>query len=110
MSKEQVMSRPNTYARRTAYRPRFYRDDYFVIKHLAEFVNGSLRALARSGPPWSLPDGDDATSIGIRLSHPDWVVDTLVDQFGPDDALATLTIDNEPPLVTLRVNRARATP
>jgi SAM-dependent methyltransferase len=43
LSKDQVMSRPNTYARRTAYRPRFYRDDYFVLKHLTEFINSSLR-------------------------------------------------------------------
>jgi 16S rRNA (cytosine967-C5)-methyltransferase len=74
------------------------------------FVNGSLRGLTRAGPPWSLPSGDDTRSIGIRLSHPDWIVDTLVDAFGRNDAMATLTIDNEPPLVTLRINRARTTP
>jgi 16S rRNA (cytosine967-C5)-methyltransferase len=73
------------------------------------FTNGVLRALARSGPDYSLPQGDDAGSIGIRTSHPDWIVQQLIDDLGRDDALATLALDNEPPVVTLRVNRMRAT-
>ncbi len=73
------------------------------------FVNGALRALARAGPPWPLPEGDDVESIGIRTSHPDWIVETFVRELGRDDALATLTLDNEPPPVTLRVNRERMT-
>jgi len=72
------------------------------------FANGVLRALARTGPPFVLPTGDDVGSIGIRTSHPDWIVAELVDALGPDDARATLALDNEPPAVTLRVNRMRA--
>jgi 16S rRNA (cytosine967-C5)-methyltransferase len=68
------------------------------------FANGVLRSLARSGPPWSLPSGDDVPSIGTRTSHPDWIVKQLVEVLGHDDAIATLALDNEPPLVTLRVN------
>jgi 16S rRNA (cytosine967-C5)-methyltransferase len=71
------------------------------------FVNGVLRALARTGPPWPLPDGDDVAAVGVRTSHPDWIVRTFVDAFGTDDAMATLELDNEPPPVTLRVNRLR---
>jgi len=74
------------------------------------FVNGVLRALTRLGPPWPLPDGDDVTSVGIRTSHPDWIVQTLVDAFGTADAIATLELDDEPPPVTLRVNPMRARP
>src|SRR5262249_11768858 len=51
------------------------------------FVNGVLRGLSRLGPPWSLPGGDDIESIGIRTSHPDWIVRALVDAFGKDDAV-----------------------
>ena len=29
---------------------------------------------ARTGPPWPLPDGDDVSSLGMRTSHPDWIV------------------------------------
>jgi len=74
------------------------------------FVNGVLRALARLGPPWPLPAGDDVRSLGVRTSHPDWIVGTFVDAFGADDAVATLELDDEPPPVTLRVNPMRATP
>jgi 16S rRNA (cytosine967-C5)-methyltransferase len=74
------------------------------------FVNGVLRALSRLGPPWPLPAGDDVTSIAIRTSHPDWIARLLVDDFGAADAVATLELDDEPPPVTLRVNRMRATP
>jgi 16S rRNA (cytosine967-C5)-methyltransferase len=73
------------------------------------FVNGVLRALARLGPPWPRPEGDSVEALGVRTSHPDWIVRTLLDEFGPADALAILTLDNEPPSVTLRVNRARTT-
>jgi 16S rRNA (cytosine967-C5)-methyltransferase len=72
------------------------------------FVNGVLRGLSRLGPPWALPRGDDIESIGIRTSHPDWIVRALIDAFGQNDAVATLELDDEPPPVTLRVNRARA--
>jgi 16S rRNA (cytosine967-C5)-methyltransferase len=74
------------------------------------FVNGVLRALARLGPAWPLPAGDDVPSLAVRTSHPDWIVRALVDEFGVDDAVATLELDDEPPPVTLRVNPMRATP
>lgn len=73
------------------------------------FVNGVLRALARSGPPWPLPSGDDATSVGVRTSHPDWIVETLVAELGHRDAMAVLENDNDAPAVTLRVNPRRTT-
>ena len=71
------------------------------------FVNGVLRTLARAGPPWPLPDGDEVAAVGVRTSHPDWIVRTLVDAYGMHDAIATLELDNEAPPVTLRVNPLR---
>jgi len=68
------------------------------------FVNGVLRALARNGPPFGLPGGDDVESVAIRTSHPDWIVRTFCETFGVPDAIATLELDNEAPPVTLRVN------
>jgi len=68
------------------------------------FVNGVLRALARKGPPFPLPEGDDVESIALRTSHPDWISQLLVDAYGAADARATLELDNAPPPVTLRVN------
>jgi 16S rRNA (cytosine967-C5)-methyltransferase len=74
------------------------------------FVNGALRALARLGPEWPLPVGDDIESVAIRTSHPDWIARVLFDDYGARDSVATLELDDEPPPVTLRVNRMRATP
>jgi len=73
-------------------------------------VNAVLRAVARLGPDWPWPDGDDVESLGVRLSYPDWIVERLVDELGPDDARATLTVGNEPPRVTLRPNPLRTDP
>jgi 16S rRNA (cytosine967-C5)-methyltransferase len=74
------------------------------------FTNGVLRALARKGPPWALPVGDDIDAIGTRTSHPNWIVAMLVDTFGTEAAVATLELNDEPPPLTLRVNPQRATP
>jgi 16S rRNA (cytosine967-C5)-methyltransferase len=73
------------------------------------FANGVLRSLARSGPPWNLPQGDSVMALGTRTSHPDWIVQSFIDELGHADALATLDLDNEPPAVTLRVNAMRTT-
>jgi 16S rRNA (cytosine967-C5)-methyltransferase len=80
-----------------------------VAERARGFANGVLRSLARLGPPWPLPAGDDVAAIGVRTSHPDWIVQTFVDELGADAARATLELDNEPPPVTLRVNPMRAT-
>ena len=74
------------------------------------FVNGVLRALARVGPPWSWPAGREIGDLGVRTSHPDWIVELLVAEYGMADALATLALASEPAPVTLRVNPMRATP
>lgn len=74
------------------------------------FVNAVLRKVADSGPPWSLPDGDDVSAIGVRSSLPDWIVELLIADLGAADAAAVCAAANEPGVVTLRVNPQRATP
>jgi 16S rRNA (cytosine967-C5)-methyltransferase len=73
-------------------------------------TNAVLRKVAASGPPWSLPAGDDLGALGVRLSYPDWLVEYLIAVLGREDALATLATANEPAPVTLRPNRRRTTP
>ena len=70
------------------------------------FVNGVLRALARKGPPFPLPEGRDIESLALRTSHPDWIARSFVELFGLDDAIAILELDNTPPPVTLRWRRS----
>lgn len=63
------------------------------------YVNATLRALARLGPPWPEAEAD-----AVALSYPDWLVDRLVHDLGTEDASAALAAMNEPPAVTLRTS------
>ena len=67
-----------------------------------KYVNGVLRALGRSGPPWPTPTDD-----GTALSYPDWIIESFVNDFGEVDGKAALAAMNEPGAVTLRVNQMR---
>ncbi len=69
---------------------------------LANFANGLLRALARSGEPAT-------TSLGVRCSAPDWLVDDAVARFGRDEAEQFLSSLNAPAPLWLRANTLRAT-
>jgi 16S rRNA (cytosine967-C5)-methyltransferase len=67
------------------------------------YVNATLRALARLGPPFPEPS-DEA----VALSYPDWIVDRLRAELGESDARAVLVAGNQPGTLTLRPNPARA--
>jgi len=69
------------------------------------YVNATLRALVRLGPPWPEPEVE-----AVALSYPDWLVERLRADLGPDDAHAVLLAANRPASLTLRVNPQRATP
>lgn len=72
------------------------------------FANGVLRSVARLGPEWPWPAGDDDAALAVRTSHPAWIVRRFRDDLGDDAALAILEADDETPALTLRVNRRRA--
>jgi 16S rRNA (cytosine967-C5)-methyltransferase len=59
-------------------------------------VNAVLRRVSEAPVDWP----DQAT----RLSYPDWVVDRLVDDQGPDDAVGALERMNEAPTVVERAD------
>lgn len=77
-------------------------------------VNAVLRSTSRLGPDWPWPGGDaserSVDAIGVRTSHPDWIVELLADAFGWSDALATLEAANVAGALTLRVEMDRASP
>lgn len=58
------------------------------------FVNAVLRRVADTPMQWP--------SDAVRLSYPDWIVERLIAELGPDDAMATLAMMNEAPAVTER--------
>jgi 16S rRNA (cytosine967-C5)-methyltransferase len=61
-------------------------------------VNAVLRRVAASGPPAA----GDWPSDAVRLSYPDWVVDALVADLGPDRGMQALTNMNAAGGVTVR--------
>lgn len=68
------------------------------------YVNGVLRTLTRLGPPWPEPDSE-----AVALSYPDWLVERLGSELGPDDARAVLEAGNERGALTLRPRAGRTT-
>ncbi|MBE2248653.1 MAG: 16S rRNA (cytosine(967)-C(5))-methyltransferase RsmB [Myxococcus sp.] len=70
------------------------------------FTNAILRKLsALDAPP--VPDGDEASRLAVRESHPEWLVRRWQRQFGPERAEAMLKADNEPPHVVIRANTSK---
>lgn len=63
-------------------------------KRVRGFVNAVLRRVANAEMIWP--------SEAARLSYPDWIVETLTAELGPDDARAALERMNEPSPVTVR--------
>jgi 16S rRNA (cytosine967-C5)-methyltransferase len=80
------------------------------------FVNAVLRSLLRQRHRLPLPPRpavDDRAAqvayLGITHSHPDWLVERLLDRHGFDAAEAWVRFNNDTPALTLRVNTLRAT-
>jgi 16S rRNA (cytosine967-C5)-methyltransferase len=81
------------------------------------FVNAVLRATLRQRHKLPLPSRPDNTNdraaalayLGITHSHPDWLVGRWLDRYGFAATERWVQFDNEAPLLTLRVNRLRAT-
>lgn len=65
-------------------------------------VNGLLRSLLRKGVPE--PEGAAAEQLGIRWSHPTWMVERFLHQFGQEATHTLLQINNERPVYGIRVN------
>ena len=76
----------------------------------AGFVNGVLRSLLRESRENTAVGSDlSAASLAVRYSHPEWLVQRWLDEFGPDQAQALMRANNEKPPLALRVNSLKAT-
>ena len=73
----------------------------------ARVVNAILRRLTDNPLP-PLPRGEDAESLSVRYSHPEWLVRTWLERLGQEDCRRLLETDNTVPPTLLRVNRLRA--
>ncbi len=70
-------------------------------------VNAVLRGFLRNRP--ASPDPDDALSLSILYSHPEWLVRRYLSRYGSEGTRTILERNNRPPLLHLWVNPFRTT-
>ena len=84
------------------------------LARLAPVVNGLLRSVLRlreNGQSLAIlaaPDGDPATTLGIKHSLPDWLAKDLLSWLPADRAESFAQACNASPSLDLRVNRLRS--
>lgn len=73
------------------------------------YINGVLRAIARNTDRLPQPDCETkAEFYSLRYSHPQWLVELYLEQFGVKQTRLLLEADNQPAPTVLRVNTLRA--
>ncbi|MBO4468223.1 MAG: 16S rRNA (cytosine(967)-C(5))-methyltransferase RsmB [Clostridia bacterium] len=77
-------------------------------RYNASFVNGVLRSFLRE--PAKMPAGDDAYSISVRYSCPEWIVSGFISDYGIATAIKLLEESLKKPPVCLRVNTLKTDP
>jgi 16S rRNA (cytosine967-C5)-methyltransferase len=75
----------------------------------AGLVNSVLRRLVEERGTIAPPAGDDAASLAVWGSHPEWLVTRWLARFGPDATRALMLANNAPARLGLRVNALRGT-
>lgn len=70
-------------------------------------VNGVLREYLRSHDWIKFPDikKEPVASIAAEWSHPDWLVERWIQQFGIERTISLCKADNERPPLSIRINR-----
>ncbi|MCK9905588.1 hypothetical protein MXD63_37070, partial [Frankia sp. Cpl3] len=72
---------------------------------IASLVNGVLRSVLRQPEVWSeLPNGGLAAQIAFEESHPEWLVQRWLKQYGADTTRAICRENNLVPHASVRVN------
>ncbi|MCM3698379.1 16S rRNA (cytosine(967)-C(5))-methyltransferase RsmB [Paenibacillus macerans] len=75
---------------------------------ISGMVNGVLRSVLRRKEELTLPeDLLPVSRIALAHSHPEWLVARWIEQYGEATAEAICRANNEPPAVSVRVNRTR---
>jgi 16S rRNA (cytosine967-C5)-methyltransferase len=78
------------------------------LERAVAFTNAVMRRLAEGGRALVRTLSEDTPQeAALRHSYPDWVAETFWRDFGPDDARALMTAQNEPPETVVRLNRRR---
>ncbi|WP_338753947.1 16S rRNA (cytosine(967)-C(5))-methyltransferase RsmB [Bacillus sp. FJAT-52991] len=77
-------------------------------KGISGLVNGVLRSLQREGLQDVNQIKDEAERISIATSHPLWLVQRWIDQFGAKKTQEMCELNLIAPMQTIRVNRTKA--
>jgi len=79
------------------------------VSYARPLLNAVLRRLSENKNTLKSPDQipDPATRLGVKYSHPDWMVESAIQELGAKEAEELLNADNQRPMLTLRVNPLR---
>ncbi|MBO8136580.1 MAG: 16S rRNA (cytosine(967)-C(5))-methyltransferase RsmB [Desulfotomaculum sp.] len=78
---------------------------------VVKFVNGVLRNITRNLDKIQYPDleSDPVAHISLKYSHPSWMVERWLKDFGLEETINLCKANNEPPPNTVRTNTLRIT-
>ncbi|MFN7250893.1 MAG: 16S rRNA (cytosine(967)-C(5))-methyltransferase RsmB [Anaerobacillus sp.] len=74
-------------------------------KGISAMVNGTLRSIIREGVPSLDSIEDPHEKLSLQFSHPTWLIERWLEQFGLERTKAICEINLVPPIVTARVNQ-----
>ncbi len=75
----------------------------------AKFVNGVLRNISRNKDSITMPSKNNINEyFSIEYSHPIWMVDLWINNYGVDFTERLLKANNEVPPLTIRINKLKA--
>lgn len=78
-------------------------------KGIASMVNGVLRSIQRQGIRSLDEILDPIKKLSIETSHPEWLVNRLIESYGIEVTTKMLHENNVPPTLTVRVNSLKTT-
>lgn len=76
---------------------------------IASLVNGVLRSVQRQGVPSLETISDPAERLAVETSHPKWLVQEWIEEYGIDAARKMCEVNMLPPIPTARVNVSKTT-
>ena len=80
-------------------------------KGISGMVNAVLRNMLRQPEKLQIPTNLPAvTRIALTYSHPEWMVQRWIHQFGEEETIRMCESNNHPPHTSIRVNRRQTSP
>ncbi|RXT15048.1 16S rRNA (cytosine(967)-C(5))-methyltransferase RsmB [Ammoniphilus sp. CFH 90114] len=72
-------------------------------------VNGVLRNYERRKQDWVIPEQwPKFKKIALEHSHPEWLVKRWLSYYGEKETIGMCEVNNQPPSISIRVNRLKA--